>query len=92
MTGARRTRAAQPRSPVRGGGCLIVSRGAPKLRAQLGKGPLPRSNAEAERIAREARTKTLAAPRVEGTLRRRPASGPLNATWIWDLPARLLPR
>ena len=54
-----RGRTGRNRVPVRGGGCLIVSRGAPKLKAQLGRGTLPKSNAEAERIAREARTKTL---------------------------------
>ena len=83
-----RGRTGRNRVPVRGGGCLIVSRGAPKLNAQLGQGKLPASNAEAQRLAREARTKTLRAPRATGTMRAITPREPLDATWTWDLPAR----
>jgi hypothetical protein len=87
MTGKRAAREVRNGLPVRGGGCLIA-KGAPKLRAQLGKGSLPASDRDAERIAREARTATLAAPRVEGTMRAIVRNKPLNATWAWDQPAR----
>jgi hypothetical protein len=87
MTGKRAAREVRNGIPVRGGGCLIA-KGAPKLRAQLGKGSLPASDRDAERIAREARTATLAAPRVEGTMRAIARNTPLNATWAWDQPAR----
>ncbi len=87
MSGKRAAREVRNGLPVRGGGCLIA-KGAPKLRAQLGKGSLPASDRDAERIAREARTATLAAPRVEGTMRAIVRNKPLNATWAWDQPAR----
>ena len=87
MTGKRAAREVRNGLPVRGGGCLIA-KGAPKLRAQLGKGSLPASDRDAERIAREARTATLAAPRVEGTMRAIVRNKPLNSTWVWDQPAR----
>jgi hypothetical protein len=87
MTGRRAARKVRNGIPVRGGGCLIA-KGAPKLKAQLGSGPRPRSNLEAERIAREARAKTLGAARVEGTLRAIARNRLLSATWAWDLPAR----
>lgn len=77
------------RVPVKGGGCLIVSRRAPKLRAQLGDGSkAASSNREAERIAREARARTLNAARAVGTLRAITPREPLTATWAWDLPGR----
>ena len=71
MTGKRAAREVRNGLPVRGGGCLIA-KGAPKLRAQLGKGSLPASDRDAERIAREARTETLAAPRRGHDARDRP--------------------
>jgi hypothetical protein len=87
MTGRRAAREVRNGLPVKGGGCLIA-KGAPKLRAQLGTGKLPSSDAEAERIAREARAKTLAAARVEGTMRAIARNQALSATWVWDQPAR----
>ena len=80
--------------PVRGGTCLIVTGDstrafARRLRPRLGRGPLPSSDAAAERLARDARRRTLAMVRVTGTasVTAWDFEGQIGATFEWDLPA-----
>jgi hypothetical protein len=82
--------------PAEGGGCVVVAGGraarrlAPRLHARLGPpGPLPASDAAAERLARAARAKTLNQPRATGTALAVPfgARVRIDSTWEWDLPA-----
>ena len=80
--------------PVRGGTCLIVTGDgartlARRLKPRLGRGPLPSSDAAAERLARDARRRTLAMARVTGTasVTAWDFEGQIGATFEWDLPA-----
>jgi len=80
--------------PARGGSCvgltghdtrLLVRR----LRPRLGPaGAAPASDAAAERLAREARRRTLAMPRVTGTAAATLGGNRIEGTFEWDLPAR----
>jgi hypothetical protein len=80
--------------PVRGGTCLAVTGDGARafsrrLKPRLGRGPLPRSDADAERLAREARRRTLAMARVTGTasVTAWGFDGQIDAIFEWDLPA-----
>jgi hypothetical protein len=97
MTGRRAARA-RPNPeivavPVRGGTCLVVAgSGAPafgrRVHAFLGRpGPVPASDAAAERLAREARRRTLAMARVQGTAAATLGGRRIEGTFAWDLPA-----
>jgi hypothetical protein len=79
---------------VPGGSCLIVSgRGAAdvaaRLRPVLGpRTPVPPSDAAAERLARDARQRTLAMARAEGLALAIPheADVRIESSFAWDLP------
>jgi hypothetical protein len=82
--------------PARGGSCLVVTgEGAPafgrRLRPRLGPGtPAPRSDADAERLARAARERTLGKNAAFGTAFAIPHgfSRRIEGTFEWDLAAR----
>ena len=81
--------------PVRGGTCVVVTGDgarafARRLKFRLGpSGPAPRSDAAAEKLARDARRRTLAMVRVTGTasVTAWDFEGQIAATFEWDLPA-----
>jgi hypothetical protein len=80
-------------APAAGGGCVVVTgrgglRGvARRLRARLGPpGPAPTSDATAERLAREARARTLAQPRASGSATALVNRIRVDSNWEWDLP------
>ena len=81
--------------PVRGGTCVIVTGDgarafARRLKFRLGpSGPAPRSDAAAEKLARDARRRTLAMVRVSGTAAVTAWDHELriDSTFEWDLPA-----
>jgi hypothetical protein len=81
--------------PVRGGTCVVVTGDgarafARRLKFRLGpSGPAPRSDAAAEKLARDARRRTLAMVRVTGTasVTAWDFEGQIDATFEWDLPA-----
>jgi len=70
MTGRAAVRREKADVPIAGGSCLKVrdARLAKRLRPVLGKGGrTPRTNLEAEQLARSARAATLSQPRITGT-------------------------
>ena len=70
MTGRAAVRREKADVPIAGGSCLKVrdARLAKRLRPVLGKGGrTPRTDLEAEQLARSARAATLAQPRITGT-------------------------
>ena len=81
--------------PVRGGTCLIVTGDgarsfARRLRTRLGPTSAPpASDAAAEKLARDARRRTLAMARVTGTasVTAWGFDGQVDGTFEWDLPA-----
>ncbi len=81
--------------PIRGGTCVVVTGDgarafARRLKFRLGpSGPAPRSDAAAEKLARDARRRTLAMARVTGTasVTAWDFEGQIGATFEWDLPA-----
>jgi hypothetical protein len=81
--------------PVRGGTCLAVTGDgarafARRLRPRLGPASAPpASDAAAEKLARDARRRTLAMARVTGTasVTSWESDGRIDGTFEWDLPA-----
>ncbi len=79
---------------VPGGGCLLLGgRGAAAVAARMHPvlgpgGPTPVSNAEAERLAREARKRTLGRAYAEGTAVAVPVEGGfrIESAFEWSLP------